>query len=168
MEFLKWVLNRFECTVRDYYGQDFTEQCRKEGIEWMYSESVRNMPAPWTDKLIKVGFFRELDHGDISSYSLPESRADAPTPDEDRIAAYLDAGHLYIESQAIANDWLADDPDVMIGPPHVLTDGTCAWPADLAYYVRNYHVRLPKAFLVHVARNDFQVPANVNVGTLKL
>jgi hypothetical protein len=168
MEFVKWMWSRFECRVRDEYGQDFTEQCRRDGIDSLYPDSVANLPIPWAAKLIKVGFFRELEHGDTSGPSLDESRTDTPSPDEDRIARYLDAGHLYSASEGMVEDWLADDSDLMIGAPHILTDGVYAWPADLPYYVRNYHVRLPRHFVMHIQRNEFQVPGNVNVVSLKM
>ncbi len=168
LEFLRWMRESYELTARDDYGQDFTEQFRTQGVETLYSPLVRNMPVPWADKLIKVGFFQELDHGDISGPSLKTSRSDTSAPDEESISVYLAAGHLYKASSGMAEDWLADDTDVMIGPPHILTDGTYAWPADLSYYLRNYHVRLPKHFLLHIRRNNFQVPANVDIASLKL
>ena len=168
LAFSKWLWERFEPRVFDNYGVDMTERCRDEGVEALYPDDVRNLPVPWVGKLIKVGFFRELDHGDIGDPSLSGSRSDTPAPEEDQVAAYLEAGRLYMESSGTANDWFADDPDVIIGPPHILTDGTYAWPADLFYYVRNYHVRLPKHFILHIRRNNFQVPANVDVASLKL
>jgi hypothetical protein len=168
LQFAKWLCDHFKPRVLDNYGNDITEQCRNQGIESQYLDEVRNLASPWADKLIKVGFFRELDHGDVGGPSLEESRAEAPGPDEDRTVAYLESGHRLNFSSEVANDWLADDPDVEIGPPHILTDGTYAWPADLSYYVRNYHVRLPKHFVKHIKRNDFQVPANVDVASLTL
>jgi hypothetical protein len=168
MEFLRWLWKQHEFTARDDYGQDFTEQFRTEGVETLYSEKVRRMPAPWAGKLIKVGFFQELDHGDISGPSLKTSRADTPAPDEALIVAYLESGPVLVPSSDTTEDWLADDVDVEIGPPHILTDGTYAWPADLAYYVRKYHVRLPKHFTLHIQRNGFQVPANVDLTSLTL
>lgn len=167
-ELAKWMWVSFNCTVHDQYRNDLTERVRQEGIMALYPEWVKAVPSPWSNKLIKVGFFRELDHGDISAASLEESRSETSGPDDERITAYLDTGHLLSPSSNEASDWLADDPDVEIGPPHILTDGTYAWPADLPYYVRRYHVRLPKHFVLHIRRNDYQVPANVNVASLKL
>lgn len=167
LEFARWMWRHFSFTVHDYYGNDVTEQCR-EGIESLYPDWVRSMPIPWAGALLKIGFFRELDHGDISAPSLEESRADTSLPDEARIIAYLEAGHVLVASSDEAYDRLADDPDVVIGPPHILTDGTYAWPADLSYYLRNYHVRLLKHFILHVRRNNFQVPADVDITSLKL
>lgn len=168
MEFLRWLWKRHEFTARDDYEQDFTEQFRTEGVETLYSEKVRRMLVPWAEKLIKVGFFQELDHGDISGPSLKTSRSDTPAPDEARIVAYLERGHILVPSSDITEDWLADEVDVEIGPPHILTDGTYAWPADLAYYLRKYHVRLPRHFILHIQRNGFQVPANVDLASLRI
>lgn len=167
LAFARWMWSHFSFTVQDTYGRDVTEQCR-DGIEALYPEWVRNMPAPWASSLIKIGFFRELDHGDGNAPSLEESRADTAIADEERIAAYLAAGHVLVESSDEARDWLAEDPDVVIGPPHTLTDGTYAWPADLAHYVRTYHVRLPRHFILHIRRNGFQVPASVDLASLTL
>lgn len=168
LEFARWMWNRGNLVVCDHYGRDVTEKARTGGIDALYPDWVRNMPIPWAGRLIKVGFFRELDYGDTSGPSLEESRDDRPTPDEARVAAYLDAGRVLRPSSEIAKDWLADDQDVEIGPLHILTDGTYAWPAALPYYVRNYHVRLPKHFLLHMQCNDYQVPPDVDVAGLKL
>jgi hypothetical protein len=35
----------------------------------------------------------------------------------------------------------------------------------LAYYLRTYHVRLPRAFVIHARNNDYQIPA-VDVASL--
>lgn len=168
LEFARWMWSRGNLVVRDHYDRDVTKDARTEGIDALYPDWVKNVPIPWAGRLIKLGFFRELEHGDTSGASLGESRADTSSPDEDRVATYLDAGHLYMASPKMVEDWLADDPDVMIGPAHILTDGTYVWPADLPYYLRKYHVCLPKHFLMHLARNNFQIPANVDVGSLNL
>jgi hypothetical protein len=168
LEFSRWMWTRGNLVVRDYYGRDVTGDCLTEGIDALYPDWVKNAPIPWAGRLIKVGFFRELEHGDISEASLEESRASTFSHDEERLVAYLEHGILFIPSTEVAEDWLADDSDIVIGPPHVLTDGKYAWPADLPYYVRNYHVRLPKHFVMHVHRSGFQIPADVDVARLKL
>jgi hypothetical protein len=168
LAFAKWMWNHFSAKIHDHYDRDVTEEIRRDGIESLYPDWVRGMPAPWADRLIKVGFFRELDHGDSGGPSLEESRAETPGPDEDRTAAYMESGHLLSSSLDVAKDWLSDDPDVEIGPPHIFTDGTYAWPADLAYYVRNYHVRLPKHFVKHIQRNEFRIPVRGDMANLKI
>jgi hypothetical protein len=168
LEFMRWMWSNFTFTIREDGGGDFTEQCRVHGIEFLYPSDVRSMPLPWGGRLIKLGFFRELDHGESDGPSLDDCRAETPDPDDERIVRYLESGHLYTAAPGVATDVLAADPDVDIGPPHILTDGTYAWPADLPYYVRHYHVRLPRHFVIHIRRNDFQVPVGVDVASLKL
>ncbi len=167
MEFVRWMWSHFDISVREDGYQDYTELCRREGVEALYPERIRNAPLPWADRLIKIGFFQDLDHGDIDGPSLEAKRADQPAPDEDRLAAYLDAGHLYIASPGFVEDMISDD-EIMIGPPHLLTDGIYVWPGDLPYYVRTYHVRLPTAFVAHARANSFAMPADVDPSSLKL
>lgn len=117
-------------------------------------------------KLNRAGFFREMPHGEPSDPSLVATRADAPGPHQDAIAAYLEAGHLYIATPAPTPDVL--DRKKLIGPPHYLTDGEYVWPGDAVHYVRMYNVRLPTAFVEHIMANGFTVPSGVDVTTLKL
>jgi hypothetical protein len=117
-------------------------------------------------KLIRVGFFREMPHGEAGDPSLADARAGAPAPQQDALAAYLAAGHVYIATPGLAKDVL--DRKTMIGPPSYLTDGTYVWPGDAAYYVRTYNVRLPAAFTEHVSARGFKVPPAVDLSTLQL
>ena len=38
------------------------------------------------------------------------------------------------------------------------TDGMWLWPEGLSHYVEVHHVRLPEAFIIHMAKNHFKVP----------
>ncbi|ACY14784.1 hypothetical protein Hoch_2241 [Haliangium ochraceum DSM 14365] len=168
LEFARWLTSKYEVEVKNERGEDQTPQYRKQGIDSFFPEAVHSDPyPPWGEGLLKVGWFHELEHCDYEGVSLEKARSESPAPDEDRIAAYLDAGHLYIAATGFVEDWFADD-EIMIGPPHLLTDGVYVWPADLPYYVRNYHVRLPKAFMIHVANNGYEMPKDVDVTRLKL
>lgn len=117
-------------------------------------------------KLIRVGFFREMPHGEPSDPSLVAARADSPGPHQDAIAAYLQAGHLYIATPGLAKDVF--DRRTVIGPPSYLTDGTYVWPGDAAHYVRTYNVRLPPAFLEHALAHGFSMPAAIDLSALQL
>lgn len=117
-------------------------------------------------KLIRVGFFREMRHGEPGDPSLADARAAAPADKQDALAAYLAAGHVYIATPGVAKDVL--DRKTVIGPPSYLTDGTYVWPGDAAYYVRTYNVRLPAAFVEHAAARGFTMPAAVDLSTLAL
>jgi hypothetical protein len=117
-------------------------------------------------ELQRTGFFREMPIGKPSDPSLGEARHPAPSPHEDRIAAYLDAGHVYIATPGYTRDVF--DTGRRIGPPHYLTDGRFVWPGDLAHYVRTYHIRLDGSFVEHMMANGWIVPAEVDIATLTL
>ena len=116
--------------------------------------------------LQKIGFFRELPHGDPDGPSLREACAQAPGADDARILAYLRAGHVYIATMGPTTDVL--DGATMVPPPHICTDGHLAWPADLVYYVERYHARLPREAVEHMAARAWQVPAAVDLRSLSL
>lgn len=117
-------------------------------------------------QLVRVGFFREMSHGEPSDPSLAEARAGAPAPHQDALAAYLAAGRVYIATPGLAKDVF--DRKTVIGAPSYLTDGAYVWPGDAAYYVRKYNARLPAAFVEHAAARGFQIPAEIDLSTLQL
>jgi len=117
-------------------------------------------------KLIRAGFFREMPHGEPSDPSLAAARSDAPGPHQDAVAAYLEAGHVYIATPGLTEDVL--DRRTMIGPPHYKTDGRYVWPGDAAHYVRTYDVRMPPALVEHIVAQGFAVPATVDLSTVTL
>jgi hypothetical protein len=116
-------------------------------------------------KLERVGFFREMAHAGPEDPSLAEARGDAAGPHQETVATYLEAGHVYIGTPAMAVDAL--DGVTPIGPPHYLTDGVHVWPGDAAYYVRRYNVRLPAAFVDYVVASGGG-PATVDLAGLRL
>lgn len=117
-------------------------------------------------KLTRVGFFKEMPHGQPTDPSLAAARADAPAPQQDAVARYLEAGHLFIATPRPAVDVF--DKRTLISPPHYLTDGRFVWPGDLAHYVRTYNVRLPAAFVEHIMAGGFAMPGGVDVSKLQL
>jgi hypothetical protein len=118
------------------------------------------------NKLIRVGFFREMPHGRPGDPSLAEARASAPAPHQAELAAYLDAGHLYIATPSLGLDVF--DRKTRIASPHYLTDGRYVWPGDLAHYVRKYNVRLTGEFFEHAMVGGWKVPPGVDISTLSL
>jgi hypothetical protein len=107
-------------------------------------------------ELVRVGFFREMRHAEPGDPALIAARRDDAQPDEDAIAAYLDAGHVMVASPGTTKDIF--DPAKRTGPPHYMTDGRYLWPGDVAHYVRTYHVALPADFLDHMRMNGWRVP----------
>ena len=112
---------------------------------------------------MRVGFFREMPHGDAYGPTIAEARRYRPGSHEKEIAEYLEQGHVRIFTPGISHDVF--DQTKLAGTPHRLTDGRFEWPGDLAYYVRNYHIRLPVPFVEHMRTNAWRVPSDVDVTT---
>jgi hypothetical protein len=117
-------------------------------------------------KLQRVGFYRQMPHGEPTDPDITAASADVAGPDEEALASYLDAGHVYIATAGIVTDVV--DGRTPIGPAHYLTDGTYVWPGDVAYYVRTYHLRLPDGFVDHARSNGWAVPASTDLSQLQL
>lgn len=117
--------------------------------------------------LIPVGFYRELRGGRPHEPSLRAAARPSASPDEVRIIQYLNAGEVMVATAGVVGDVL--DPKFgIIGPPHILTDGTYAWPAIFAHYVEHHHVRPPEEFVSHMIANAWSVPPGIDVLSLKL
>jgi len=107
--------------------------------------------------LKKIGFFKELMHGDENGPELKKQIRNSSGNEEESIINYLNSGILYIASPGIVSDVLQKS-DVIICAPHIFTDGVWAWPGDLSYYVKNYHVELPEEFIKYIKRKDYKIP----------
>lgn len=117
-------------------------------------------------KLKRVGFFKELPHGDPHAVSLSESINQLNGDLVKSATDYLDTGTLFIASPGLARDFLSENKEI-IGTLGILTDGVWAWPADLSYYVNKYKVGLPTDFLAHIKQHNWQT-SEVNVDELEL
>lgn len=111
-----------------------------------------------TEHVREVGFFAELRHGRPDGPSLRAAVRPTGDPSEDQLVSYLRSGPTLATTGQMASDVLAGD-DVPVAPLAVLTDGAWIWPADLAYYVERYHVRLPEEFVQHAAARGWTPPA---------
>jgi hypothetical protein len=120
-------------------------------------------------KLLHVGFFRELRHGEPEGPSLIE--AIRPKADYDRrlVVSYLRSSPILFAYPGVVRDVL-DSSRLIIGAGHIRTDGVWAWPEDLAYYVEHYNVALPSEFLEHVKLKVDHPPteAEINFAGLEL
>ncbi len=116
-------------------------------------------------KLKRVGFFQELKHGSSDGPSLRALARPRGATNEERVVAYLDAGVSFIVSPGMVRDVLDNS---IIGTLAILTDGTYAWPSDLAHYVKKHHVELPGEFVAHVESQGYLVPTGIDPRTLTL
>ncbi len=103
-----------------------------------------------------VGFFQELRHGPCDGPRLLDSIRTTAQADEDQMTRYLNGGLILFASPGVVEDVL--EPGKVIATPSVLTDGSWAWPEDLAYYVGRYHIELPEEFVSHVRQRDYKPP----------
>ena len=101
-------------------------------------------------KLRKLGFFKELPHGDPAGPSIA-AQTTLPAADKDRVLRYLKSGALLAASQAMAHDHFTGDPITTL---NLLTDGTWIWYSDLGHYLMAYDVAIDPAFLTHIRGRD--------------
>lgn len=118
-------------------------------------------------RLKRLGFFRELAHGDQNGPRLTDQKRDHPQPDEPKLVDYVRRGLLLIACPGVTSDVL-DNSSNVIGAPHILTDGVWAWPADLAYYMEKYHVALPHDFIDDVRRREFRPAFRADIDLTEL
>jgi len=113
----------------------------------------------------RIGFFRELEHGNPDGPSLKDvTRPNAGLHDA-AVVEYLKKGIVMMAAPGIVRDVL--NPGGPIGSLSILTDGTYAWPSDLAYYVERYHAIVPVDFVAHAAEHGWEIPP-VDPARLKL
>lgn len=118
-------------------------------------------------KLNRVGFFRELKHGDKFGNSLKKAIRNIPAKDEDRIAEYLDKGVTLCITAGLVSDVL-DESKGAIRNLEILTDGEWAWPSDLSYYVKSYHIELDANFIKHIKEKAWIMPNEKDIDLSKL
>ncbi len=108
----------------------------------------------------RVGFFREVPAGERvrGLPSIRDSVCPTAQPDEDRLVNYLKAGACVMAAGDYTADVLNPAAGFVTGASNYLTDGAWVWPAQLAYYVANYHLALPDAFVADARRNGWAVP----------
>ncbi|HTO01860.1 MAG TPA: hypothetical protein VL068_14420 [Microthrixaceae bacterium] len=104
----------------------------------------------------RVGFFRELPHGDPNGPSLSDAIGFTAAELAVRLGRYLEGGRLLAAVPTPGVDVL-DSTRSGVPSPHLLTDGQWVWPADLAHYVERYHVGVPDAFLVDIAAAGWRI-----------
>jgi hypothetical protein len=130
-------------------------------------EDGKSQITDFVKYLIPVGFYRELRGGEPHQPSLRQAIRSTAMPNVVGVIKYLKAGKVLIATGGPVSDVL--DPKAgLIGPPHVVTDKTYAWPAILAYYVERHNVHLPQAFVAHMAKSNWSIPSGIDVQGLDI
>lgn len=73
-----------------------------------------------------------------------------------KLVEYLESGVAICVAPGLVWD-VIDESKGGIRNLEILTDGEWAWPSDLAYYIREYHVTLSEDFMEHVKRNEWTI-----------
>jgi hypothetical protein len=89
--------------------------------------------------------------------SLKDHLSPEPQDHEEDIARYLESAPAYSGVGTIVGDVLNPNNRVVLFPGEN-TDGVYIWPAELAYYVRKYHLRLPNELVERMASLNWQPP----------
>lgn len=110
--------------------------------------------------LKRVGFFKEMPHGLDSQLSIMDYINKA-NKDVDRISNYLREGIEVIVSPGVVNDIINDNKGIA-GTSSLYTDGEWIWPGDLAYYVKEYKLKLPDEFIESMNRNSWKVKLSID------
>lgn len=115
-----------------------------------------------------LGFYDEFEGSPDGEGGQPNGRlrdAVRPVgePDEARIVAYLDGGHVLLDVMEGGSDVLAGRRHRHgLGCSSLLTDGAWLWRKDFPHYLETHHVALPGAFLDHVRGLGYRMPALVS------
>ncbi len=106
-----------------------------------------------------LGHFEEFwsEQAGVPDGKIKDFTREVGEPDEGRILTYLGNGKDLFLAMGTVGDVLGSDQRILSGES-IATDGEWIWRADLGFYVRNYHIQLPKDFLDRVREHGYGVP----------
>ena len=102
------------------------------------------------------GYFKEMPHGNSACPSIKEYINKGDRTLIEKICNYLSSGVAIAATPGIVNDVIDPDKGVA-GSPTALTDGTWVWPGDLAYYVKNYRLKIADEFIKTMQDNNWTI-----------
>lgn len=109
--------------------------------------------------LKRQGYYKEMPHGDETDPSIMDS-INRTITEKEKICNYLENGEVLAACSRIVTDIITPEKGI-IGAPDDMTDGVYLWPADLAYYVNEYNLKLPDEFIAHMKNNNWTVPNDI-------
>ncbi|MFF3518677.1 hypothetical protein [Streptomyces sp. NPDC002573] len=106
-----------------------------------------------------LGFYAELwdERAGTPDGPVRDFVREAPEPDEQRILAYLKAGHEILSVMGKSDDVLGSGEQIL-GGDSLFTDGAWVWRGDLRFYLHGYHVALPVEFLQSIRATNYARP----------
>jgi hypothetical protein len=114
-------------------------------------------------KVRTVGFYKEMPHGQKSSDSIYDFIKKEDPKKLDKICGYLKSGLEFVVTPGMVEDVIHPEKGAA-GVPSIYTDGEWFWPGDLAYYVKNYRLKLPDEFVSMMEKKGWR--ANVSMDEL--
>lgn len=79
----------------------------------------------------------------------------------ERAVSYLKAGKTLVLTPQLLRDPF--DRMRTPGSRSILSDGTYAWSAGLAYFVEKYGIPVPTEPMEHMAKNDWRIPPEIDL-----
>ena len=116
------------------------------------------------------GYFKEMPHGTSTCPSIKDYIGKEDRNMVEKICTYLSSGVAIAETPGIVNNVINPEKGVA-GSPTALTDGTWVWPGDLAYYVKNYRLKLADEFIKTMQDNNWTIHLkldDINFDTLTI
>ena len=107
-------------------------------------------------ELKTVGYYKEMPHGRKADNSILDFIDKEKPENIEKIYQYLRSGVEFIVSPEITHDIIVPEKGTS-GIASSYTDGIWLWPGDLAYYVKNYNLKLPDDFISTMKENDWQI-----------
>ena len=102
------------------------------------------------------GYFKEMPHGNSTCPSIKDYIGKEDISLIEKICTYLTSGVAIAVSPGVVHDVIDPDKGVA-GSPTAFTDGTWVWPGDLAYYVKNYRLKLADEFVKTMQDNNWMI-----------
>jgi hypothetical protein len=118
-------------------------------------------------KLKEIGFFRELPYGNKYGPCIYDYLSNETCDNEKSIINYINSGKVFIVSPGVVYD-VFDQSKIIDGGPYLLTDGEFVWLKELVYYIKEYHIKLPDEFVIHMKNNNWIMPQNIDLTMLEL
>ncbi len=108
------------------------------------------------------GIFKEMLQGSDNDPSIFNSIQTKANEDEDKMIDYLEKGIVIIACGAVMID-VVNPKNGYAGCPEWKTDGKWAWSGDLAYYVRQYHLKLNEEFIDTMRKNSWTISPDLEL-----
>ncbi len=112
-------------------------------------------------ELKTVGYYKEMPHGSKTSNSIFDFINKGSQEDIDKIYQYLKSGVEFVVSPEVTHDIITPEKGTS-GIASSYTDGIWLWPGDLAYYVKNYNLKLPDEFISTMAQNNWMISKTID------